>query len=160
MSVANRNVMYAIEGGVLHIYDTDNDRCRDRRSSSPERSSRGVDQYSVVHGLSPSAIEAIAGPRRVTGGPLRPPFLLRSSLEMMRRGLLHARPSRKRQREGSPVIVGVPLIVVVVVEDIARLAVHDVEGRPVQVGEVDRQPLRRPELAATCLMVCSSPDHG
>jgi hypothetical protein len=25
MSVANRNVMYAIEGGALHIYDTTND---------------------------------------------------------------------------------------------------------------------------------------
>jgi hypothetical protein len=25
MSISNRNVMYAIEGGVLHIYDTDTD---------------------------------------------------------------------------------------------------------------------------------------
>ena len=25
MSVSGRNVMYAIEGGYLHIYDTDND---------------------------------------------------------------------------------------------------------------------------------------
>src|SRR5580704_6696018 len=72
------------------------------------------------------------------------PFLLRLEGQPMR-GSMVDRLRRKRQREGASVIVGVPLIVVVIVEDVAPLAVHDVECRLVKVGEVDSQALRRPE---------------
>ncbi len=51
---------------------------------------------------------------------------------MMYSGLLHGL-RRKRQREGAAVIVRVPLIIEVLVEDVARLAIHDVERRVIQV---------------------------
>ena len=53
---------------------------------------------------------------------------------------------RKRQREGAAVIIGVPLVVEVLVEDVAGLAIDDVERAGVQVREVNGKPLGRPEV--------------
>ena len=58
---------------------------------------------------------------------------------------------RERQRKRAPVIVRIPLIVVVLVEDIAGLAIHDIQGRVVEVREVNREALGRPEVRTDLL---------
>src|SRR5271157_4586032 len=69
---------------------------------------------------------------------------------MMYARTLH-RLLRERQREGASVVVSVPLIVVVLVEDVARLPVHDIQGGIVEVREIDRKTLGGPEVGRNLL---------
>ena len=147
-SIPNRNTMYVIEGGVLYIYDTTTGQLQ-----STQISFRGA-LYGVVQ-VDPVVREsgwngmraANSAARRVLWRGSGSVPSLRLEREMVLRRLLH-RVGRERQLEGAAMVVRVPLIVVVLVENIARLSIDDVQRRVVEVRHIGGEALGRAELRA------------